>query len=131
MPLRLLVVDDEAGIAKAIGLAVRQLGIEFQTVADPLEAVERFIEYCPDILMIDMIMPGKDGVDVLHEILSTGIPSRIVLTSGYGDTYLRLGRGIARFHGAENPMLLPKPFRREELIGVLGGLVDAATPPPG
>ena len=45
-----------------------------------------------------MIMPEKDGIDVLNEILLTGIPVKVVLTSGYSDSYLRLAEGVAKFH---------------------------------
>ncbi len=129
MSPRLMVVDDSAGIANVIGLAAKQLGMEFLMVDDPLEAVERCIEYRPDILVLDMIMPGKDGIDVLRDILSRDIPSKIVLTSGFGETYLRLARGVAAFYGAADPVLLPKPFRRQELINVLTGLAGGTSSP--
>jgi len=128
MSPRLMVIDDDAGIAKVMGLAATQIGMKFLTVDDPVEAIERYTEYRPDIVVLDMIMPGKDGIDVLRDILRTGIPSKIVLTSGFGETYLRLARGLAAFYGAAEPVLLPKPFRRQELIDVLTSLASAATP---
>ena len=129
MSPRLMVIDDDAGIAKVMGLAATQIGMKFLTVDDPVEAIERYTEYRPDIVVLDMIMPGKDGIDVLRDILRTGIPSKIVLTSGFGETYLRLARGLAAFYGAAEPVLLPKPFRRRELIDVLTNLVSAASSP--
>ena len=98
MPKKLLIIDDQAGITKVVGLIARQLGLDFKALNSSATATEEFIEYRPDILMLDMIMPEKDGIDVLNEILLTGIPARIVLTSGYSDAYLRLGEGVAKFH---------------------------------
>ena len=93
MPKKLLIVDDQAGITKVFGLIARQLGLEFKALNSSISATEEFIEYRPDILMLDMIMPEKDGIDVLNEILLTGIPANIVLTSGYSDAYLRVCPG--------------------------------------
>jgi FixJ family two-component response regulator len=119
MGKRLLMIDDDAGIANVVGLIARLLGMDFQATDTPLIAAEVFADYRPNIVMIDMIMPEKDGLDVLSEILATGIPTWIVLTSGYGDTYLRLGMGVAKFHGADRVSILKKPFRRAELIDLL------------
>jgi two-component system, OmpR family, response regulator MtrA len=119
MGKRLLMIDDDAGIARVVGLVARALGMEFQATNTPLTAAEAFADYRPDIVIIDMIMAEKDGLDVLTEILATGIPTWIVLTSGYGDTYLRLGIGVAKFHGADRVSILKKPFRRAELIDLL------------
>ena len=125
MPKKLLIIDDQTGITKVVGLIARQLGLEFKALNNPATATEEFIEYRPDILMLDMIMPEKDGIDVLNEILLTGIPSRIVLTSGYSDAYLRLGEGVAKFHDSGKVSLLKKPFRRAELVDLLTQLSEA------
>ena len=116
---KLLMIDDEAGLTKVVGLIARHLGIEFKALNTSLSAAEGFLDYKPDAVMLDMIMPGKDGIDVLNEIMSTGVPTRIVLTSGYSAAFLKLGQGVAKFHGVEGVRVLHKPFRREELIELL------------
>jgi CheY-like chemotaxis protein len=123
---KLLIIDDQAGITKVVGLIATQLGLDFRAVNDPSTAIEAFIGFKPDILMLDMIMPEKDGVDVLNEILLTGIPTRIVLTSGFSEGYLRLAKGVAQFHDFENFSVLRKPFRRAELVDLLTGLTVEA-----
>jgi CheY-like chemotaxis protein len=124
MPKKLLIVDDQAGITKVVGLIARQLGLEFKALNSSERATEEFIEYRPDILMLDMIMPEKDGIDVLNEILLTGIPAQIVLTSGYSDAYLRLGEGVAKFHESGQVAVLKKPFRRADLVNLLTELSE-------
>jgi CheY-like chemotaxis protein len=119
MGKKLLMIDDDAGIARVVGLVARELGMEFQATNTPVTAAEVFADYRPDIVIIDMIMTEKDGIDVLTEILAAGIPTKIVLTSGYGDAYLRLATGVAKFHGTERVAILKKPFRRAELIDLL------------
>jgi FixJ family two-component response regulator len=66
-----------------------------------------------------MMMPEKDGLDVLNEILLTEMPARIILTSGYGDDFLRLGERMVRNHHQEAVRFLKKPFRRDELLHLL------------
>ncbi|HUN38879.1 MAG TPA: response regulator [Acetobacteraceae bacterium] len=119
MTKKLLIIDDQTGITKVVGLIARQLGLEFKALNSSATATEEYIDYRPDILMLDMIMPEKDGIDVLNEILLTGIPSRIVLTSGYSDAYLRLGEGVAKFHESGQVSVLKKPFRRADLVELL------------
>ena len=119
---KLLVIDDQTGITKVVELIARQLGLTVRSLNSSAEATETFIAFQPDVLMLDMIMPEKDGIDVLNEILLTGIPVKVVLTSGFSDSYLRLAEGVARFHENPNVSVLRKPFRRDELIKLLTDL---------
>lgn len=128
MPPKLLVVDDEVGMTKVISLVARQLGLDCEVVTDSTLATERCAAFRPDILLVDMIMPGKDGIAVLNEILASGAMPKIVVTSGYGDTYLRLAKGVARFHDCDAIHILRKPFRRTELMDLLTELIKPAAP---
>ena len=100
-------------------MIARQLGLNARSLNSSAQATETFIAFQPDVVMLDMIMPEKDGIDVLNEILLTGIPVKVVLTSGFSDSYLRLAEGVARFHENPNVSILRKPFRREELMKLL------------
>jgi two-component system OmpR family response regulator len=127
MPKRLLVIDDQPGATQAIGLIARQLGLDMRGLNNSANALDVFLEYRPDILVLDMIMPEKDGIDVLHEILMTGIPVQIVLVSGFGASFLRLAENVARFHGYDHVSVLQKPFRREDISGLLMRLTVQST----
>jgi CheY-like chemotaxis protein len=124
MAKKLLIIDDQAGIAKVVSLIAEQLGLEVKALNSSVLATETFLEYRPDIVILDMIMPEKDGIDVLNEILLTGVPARIVLTSGFSNAYLRLAEGVAKFHDSDKVSVLKKPFRREDLIAVLKEIAD-------
>ena len=119
MAKKLLVIDDQSGITKVVEMIARQLGLQTMALNSSAEATETFIAFQPDVLMLDMIMPEKDGIDVLNEILLTGLPVKVVLTSGFSDSYLRLAEGVAKFHDNPNVSILRKPFRREELVKLL------------
>lgn len=119
MSKKLLVIDDQQGVAKVVGLIASALGYETRLLTCPTRAIDVFIDFNPDVVILDMIMPEKDGIDVLNEILLTGMHPRIVLTSGFSDGYLRLAQGVARFHANDDIAVLRKPFRRDELVAVL------------
>lgn len=119
MAKKLLVIDDQTGITKVVEMIARQLGLNAKSLNTSSLATETFLAFKPDVLMLDMIMPEKDGIDVLNEILLTGIPVKVVLTSGFSDSYLRLAEGVARFHEHPDVSILRKPFRRGELVQLL------------
>lgn len=128
MGQRLLVIDDQTGIARAVVSVAAGLGFDARALSDPLQALDTFIEFRPDVVILDMIMPGKDGIDVLHEILLTGFPTRVVLASGLSQSYVRLAQQVAKFHNAKHVAVLRKPFRREDLIQVLQATPIVAHP---
>lgn len=119
MNRKLLVVDDQVGLARVISRVAEGLGYETRIASCPFAATEIFVEFRPDVVILDMIMPGKDGIDVLNEMLLTGEKTRVVVTSGLSDAYLRLAQGVARFHEVETVDVLRKPFRRDELTQLL------------
>ena len=124
MAKKLLVVDDQAGTTRVVEMIARQLGLNVRSLNSSAQATETFIAFKPNILMLDMIMPEKDGIDVLNEILLTGYPVKVVLTSGFSESYLRLAEGVAKFHENPDVSILRKPFRREELMDLLSRLAE-------
>jgi CheY-like chemotaxis protein len=134
MANKLLVVDDQAGINALVTRVATGLGLQTLAVREPLRATEAFIDFAPDVVLLDMIMPEKDGIDLLNEMMLSGIPTRYVLMSGYGEAYIHLAQGVAAFHGMAPPIVLRKPFRRELLEATLRTVlamdaVRAATAP--
>jgi len=120
---KLMVIDDQESITKVVGLVASKIGLDVKIINDPRQALDAFVAYQPDIIILDMIMPEKDGVDVLNEVLLTGIATRVILTSGFSESYLRLAEGVARFHETNTIHVLRKPFRRDELIAKLEELL--------
>jgi CheY-like chemotaxis protein len=124
MQKRLLIVDDDARLTRIVALTADTLDISTTQVNDPRRALDNFVRLRPQVLILDIFMPEQDGIDVLNEILLTGIPSKIVLTSGYSDAYLRLAEGVAKFHESGQVSILKKPFRRADLVALLTELAE-------
>lgn len=116
---KLLVIDDQKGVALVVSRIAEELGFESQVLTGSESAVTVFMDFEPDVVMLDMIMPEKDGIDVLNEMLLVGARCRFVLTSGLSNAYLRLGEQVARFHDGARVSVLRKPFRRAELLSAL------------
>jgi CheY-like chemotaxis protein len=124
---KLLVVDDEVGITNLVARIASGLDYAVQAVNDPAEALPAFAVFEPDVLVLDLIMPKIDGIDVLNQVLALGTPATIIVMSGYGQSYLRLGEAVGKFHEHHNVRMLAKPFRRAELIALLAP--EASSPP--
>jgi len=119
MSKKILVVDDHDSITRIVAKTATSLGYEVLTINDPTVAFAAFDRFNPDVLMIDLVMPEVDGIDILHEILALGTTARIVVMSGHGQTYLRLGKEVGTFHDCPDIVTLAKPFRRSDLVNVL------------
>jgi DNA-binding NtrC family response regulator len=124
MTQKLLVIDDQAGINAIVARVAAGIGLETMTVRESSKATEAFLSFAPDIVLLDMIMPEKDGIDVLNEMMAAGLPARFIVMSGYGEAYVRLAQGVAAFHGAEALPVLRKPFRRDDLEALLRSVLE-------
>jgi two-component system response regulator MtrA len=124
MSRRLLVVDDDVRLTRIVALTATRLGMNTSQINDPTKALDAFIEFRPDVILLDVFMPELDGIDVLGEILLTGIPTCVILTSGNDEALLDVALGAARFHGVANAIVLAKPFRRAELVAALTQAIE-------
>jgi putative two-component system response regulator len=112
MKERILVVDDEAAIRGGLQVLLERQGYEVRTTHDGAGALEECAVFHPDLILLDVMMPGRDGFDVCREIKSHAetrlIP--VVLITGLSDKSDRI-RGIEA--GADD--FLSKPIDVSEL----------------
>ena len=82
---RVLVVDDDLALAEMLGIVLRNEGLEVTHVADGSEAVGAFRESRPDLVLLDVMLPGLDGMEVCRRIRAeSGVP--IVMLTARTDT---------------------------------------------
>lgn len=108
--LRILVVDDEPAMVGAVTALVGTAGHQVITAYDGDTALRRFEEEAPDLVLLDLAMPGRDGVDVCREIRKSSRTPIIVLT-GEAD---ELAKVEALDAGADD--YVTKPFGKQELL---------------
>jgi two-component system response regulator MtrA len=107
---RILVVDDDASLAEMLTIVLRQEGFETRMFGRGDGALQTFRDYRPDLVLLDLMLPGKDGIDVCKEIRAeSGVP--IVMLTAKGDT-IDVVLGLES--GADDYIV--KPFKPKELI---------------
>ncbi len=107
---RVLVVDDDAALAEMLGIVLRGEGFEPIFVSDGDKAVEVFRESRPDLVLLDLMLPGSDGIDVCRQIRAeSGVP--IVMLTAKTDT-VDVVLGLES--GADDYIM--KPFKSKELV---------------
>ncbi len=107
---RVLVVDDDAALAEMLGIVLRSEGFAPKHVADGEQALAAFRETTPDIVLLDLMLPGMTGIDVCRAIRAeSGVP--IVMLTAKSDT-IDIVLGLES--GADDYVV--KPFKPKELI---------------
>jgi two-component system nitrogen regulation response regulator NtrX len=84
MPARLLVVDDEPQILQVVSGILQDEGFEVVTAADGETALKLVAEDSPDLVLLDIALPGKDGLEVLQELKGRYANLPVVMISAYG-----------------------------------------------
>ncbi|MCK9899288.1 hypothetical protein CC117_09365 [Parafrankia colletiae] len=72
MPPRLLLVDDDDAIRDMVGTALRSAGFETTVAVDGRDALARLAEMTPDLIVLDVLMPGLDGLEVCRRLRGRG-----------------------------------------------------------
>ena len=107
---RVLVVDDDQALSEMLGIVLRAEGYEALFCDDGSKAQGIFKETKPDLVLLDLMLPGIDGIEVCKRIRSeSGVP--IVMLTARGDT-LDVVKGLES--GADDYIV--KPFKPKELV---------------
>jgi two-component system, OmpR family, response regulator MtrA len=107
---RVLVIDDDAALSEMLGIVLRGEGFEAMFCADGLEALTAFRDSKPDLVLLDLMLPGRDGIDVCRAIRAeSGTP--IVMLTAKSDT---VDVVVGLESGADDYVV--KPFKPKELV---------------
>ena len=106
----LLVVDDDEGIRELLSRYLIEQGFEVQTAADAVEMDARLENMLPDLMILDLMMPGEDGLSVAKRVRNQ-LKLPIIMLSARGDDIDRI---VGLEVGADDYM--PKPFNPRELL---------------
>jgi FixJ family two-component response regulator/signal transduction histidine kinase len=90
MAMTVLLVDDEAGIRKVLGISLADVGYEVHTAGDGRVALEKVKELLPDIVLTDIRMPGMNGIDLLKSIKEQFADIEVIMITGHGDLRLAI-----------------------------------------
>lgn len=121
MKQKVLIVDDETSIQELIRFNLEQAGFDTEVASDGLAALEMFESYKPDLIVLDLMLPGKDGYDVCKEIRRTSNVPIIMLTAKETELERVLGLEL----GADDYMT--KPFSPLELVARIKAVLRRAS----
>ena len=123
---RLLVVDDEPNIVELLSASLRFAGFEVETAASGLEAVETARSYRPDLLVLDVMMPGLDGFGVVRRLRQEGVRTPVVFLTAKDTTEDKV-TGLTL--GGDN--YVTKPFSLEEVVARIRAVLRRVSASPG
>jgi len=125
MTARILVVDDDTALAEMIGIVLEAEGFEAVFCADGDAALEAFRVHRPDLILLDLMLPGMDGIEICTRIRAeSGVP--IIMLTARTDT-ADVVRGLES--GADDYIV--KPFNPKELVARIRTRLRPAKTGPG
>jgi two-component system, OmpR family, response regulator MprA len=124
--LRVLLVDDEPSVRSALGRALRSEGYEVTVAPDGVEALRAHEAAAPDVMVLDVLMPGMDGLEVCRRLRARGEKIPVLMLTARDALSDRV-TGLDA--GADDYLL--KPFALEELLARLRALLRRTPSQPG
>lgn len=116
---RLLLVDDEPALAEFMADAARECGYDAIITSNDEQFREQFLQARPDIVVLDLGMPGMDGIELLRFLAEERFQSPVLIISGFDRRVLESSFRLGEAHGLKMVGPLEKPVRLEELEALL------------
>lgn len=125
---RLLLIDDEPQLAEFVANAARMCGYDAIEAADDTQFRERFDEAKPQMVALDLGMPGMDGVELLRFLAERGYGGPVLIVSGFDRRVLESAVRLGGELGLKMVGPLEKPARLEQLEAILTGNLPSTAP---
>ena len=113
----ILIIDDEATLREALSLTLKEVGYSVLEARNGREGLELLRNEPADLVLLDVFMPEKDGLETLREIRRLQPTPRVIVMSGGGSNHSLDILQVASFLGARRT--LAKPFELQELMSVV------------
>ena len=121
---RILIIDDEPHILLMLKKMLEKAGYETDIASNGMEGLQLFSKYPADLVITDIIMPEKEGLETIREMKRLQSGLRIIAMSGGGkisaDNYLH----TATIFGASR--VLEKPFTQQQMLEAVNGLLTGS-----
>lgn len=116
---KLLVIDDEPDIARLIGQVAEGMGYETRTAANAQQFRTCYAEFQPDVVVLDVVMPETDGIELVQYLADIDCRSRILVISGYAQRYLDNTKSLGKALGLASVTAMTKPIELPRLEAFL------------
>jgi DNA-binding response OmpR family regulator len=122
----ILLIEDDEPLRQILALALVNAGHTVAEAADGNQGIERFREAPPDLVITDIVMPGREGIETIMALRREAPRLPIIAISGAAN-YARVYLGMAAKLGAQR--ILSKPFNTADLLAAINEVLS--TPPAG
>jgi len=122
----ILVIDDDENLRDTISLLLENEGFRATTAADGTAGFEEAIHTRPDLVLVDLRMPGMSGVEVCKQLRAAGTRTPIIVLSAVGD---EIDKVLLLEIGADDYVV--KPFGTRELLARIRAVLRRSSPGPG
>lgn len=116
---RLLICDDEAAFGRFVKIVAQDLGYVVQATTAAAEFMEAYRRFNPTTIVLDMVMPGMDGNELVLWLADQRCAARIIIITGYTPDYAMHAKVLAEFKGLGPVTTLKKPVEIDELRAAL------------
>jgi len=122
----ILVVDDEPDIGQFIQSVAEMSGFDAHVLTNSAEFEAAYEAFAPGFIVLDLAMPGRDGIELIRFLGEQKSQAQIVLISGFDGRVLEVARNLGKARGLNIIGTIPKPMRIAQLRHFLGELLPAA-----
>jgi EAL domain-containing protein (putative c-di-GMP-specific phosphodiesterase class I) len=130
--MRVLVIDDEEDICEIIAEIATRRGLDVKTLSNTANVAEMLAAFPPDFIMLDLMMPGIDGVELLRLLADHAKGARLCLMSGSDARVLNSARRLGSAHGLDVIAAMEKPLDMRalnKLFEQVAGVASAVEAP--
>lgn len=119
----ILVIDDDENLRDTIGVMLEQEGFRVQSAGDGRTGYEKALTLKPDLILVDLRLPGMTGIEICKQLRSAQIGTPIIVLSAVGD---EVDKVLLLEIGADDYVV--KPFGRRELLARIRAVLRRASP---
>ena len=117
-----LVLDDRTDVATTLAAMCRAIGFRAEAASDGRPVRVLLERFHPDCLIVDIMMPDEDGFEALKEVATFDSRIGVLLVTGHGDTWLRMGLTLGRAQGLQLVQAAAKPVRADDIRRFLAAM---------
>lgn len=108
--LNVLLLDDDPSIAAVFCEMTELLGCQVKVITDPRKFKKTYLEMKPDVVMLDVVMPAIDGIELAQWVAKSESPADILIISGFNSLYSSAAIDVVKAHGNASVQALKKPL---------------------
>ena len=124
---RILVIDDESLVRSTVVMILTREGFSVEEASDGAAGIAMCHKHLPDVVITDIFMPNRDGIEVVMELKRSCPRTKIIAMTGGGQTRMMEIASPAKLLGADH--ILHKPFERDSLLAAVNAVLGTLPPP--